>query len=131
MPNSFDQFVVLKPDQGMESLPVTPDLYADLDKNYAGFKSHVLIAAHHFTANWPTWEVHPEGDEMVVLLSGSAEFKLRLSSGDQSGHLREPGSFLLVPRNTWHTALISEPTSILFITPGEGTRNEPVPPASM
>lgn len=128
MSDIFKQFVVLKPDQLMASLPVTDDLYERLDRDYGGFKSHVLVSAHHFSTTWPTWEVHPNGDEMVVLLSGHAEFRLRTSSGDESVHLDKPGSFVLVPKNTWHTAIISEPASMLFITPGEGTLNEVDPP---
>ena len=64
---------------------------------------------------------------MVILLSGSARFKLRLESGDESIELKSPGSFLVVPKNTWHTAIIEEPTSMLFVTPGEGTLNETTP----
>lgn len=129
MPNVFEQFVVLQPNQAMNSLPVSPDLYELLDKNYNGFKSHTLIAAHQFSENWPTWEIHPHGDEMVVLLSGSTTFKLKLEAEEKTIELKEPGSFLIVPKNIWHTAIVDEPTSVLFITPGEGTQNETSPPA--
>ena len=30
---------------------------------------------------------------------------------------------IVVPRNTWHTAKVSEPTQMLFVTPGQGTIN--------
>jgi hypothetical protein len=41
-------------------------------------------------------------------------------------HLRESGSFAIVPRETWHTARTSVPTRMLFVTPGEGTENKPL-----
>ena len=129
MPLIFDHFVVLKPNLLLEQLKLSPNIYEELDERYGGFKSHTLISAHHFSENWPTWEKHPEGDELLVLLSGRAVFSLRLESGDESVELKEPGSFLIVPKNTWHTAHIDEPTSMLFITPGEGTENETSPPA--
>jgi quercetin dioxygenase-like cupin family protein len=49
---------------------------------------------------------------------------------DQGGNhqvssLGEPGAFIVVPRGTWHTARISTPTSMLFVTPGQGTENRP------
>jgi hypothetical protein len=44
--------------------------------------------------------------------------------------LETPGSFLLVPWNTWHTAIIEETASVLFITPGEDTQNEVLPPTA-
>lgn len=128
MPQVFDQFVVLKPNLEMERLDVGPEFYESLQKEYGNFKSHTLISAHNFTETWPTWEVHPHGDEMVVLMSGKAEFKLRRETGDESVVLETPGSFLVIPKNTWHTAIIEEAASVLFITPGEDTQNEVLPP---
>jgi quercetin dioxygenase-like cupin family protein len=34
-----------------------------------------------------------------------------------------PGDTVIVPRGAWHTAKIAGTTSMLFITPGEGTLN--------
>ncbi|MBU1189753.1 MAG: hypothetical protein KKC01_12060 [Gammaproteobacteria bacterium] len=65
---------------------------------------------------------------MVVLLSGRVEFVLRRESGDESIILEDPGSFVIVPRNTWHTARVAQATSVLFVTPGEGTENAVSPP---
>lgn len=127
MPRIFDEFVVLKPDMQMDSLSFGPDFYESLEKNYSGFKSHCLVSAHEFSENWNTWEIHPHGDEMVVLVAGSAELVLRRESGDESVKLLEPGSYLVVPKNTWHTAFIEKHASLLFITPGEGTLNESEP----
>jgi hypothetical protein len=39
-------------------------------------------------------------------------------------HLRDPGSFVIVPKGTWHTGRTSIPTTMLFVTPGEGTQNK-------
>ncbi len=75
------------------------------------------------------WEQHPAGDEIVVLLTGKAELVLRQDSGDQAMLLAEPGGFVVIPQSTWHTARFSEPSTMLFITPGEGTRNESEPSA--
>lgn len=127
MARLFDHFVVLKPDLLLDQLQVSSDIYQRLDEQYDQFRSHTLISAHQFTEDWSTWEKHPAGDEMVVLITGHAELILRKASGDESVELKEPGSFVLVPRDTWHTARVSEPTSMLFITPGEGTENETHP----
>lgn len=42
--------------------------------------------------------------------------------------LTESGTFVIVPRNTWHTARIRSHSIMMLITPGEGTVNaeEPV-----
>lgn len=121
--NLTDTFAVFKPDLTVEPIAVTPTIYEELDRRFNHFKGHSLIAMHGFNSDWPTWEKHPAGDEIVVLLSGAATMTLRKKSGDETVRLTEPGSYLVVPKDTWHTAHISEPTRMLFITPGEGTEN--------
>lgn len=124
-----DTFAVLQPNLRIQAVSVTPTLYADLDSDYAGFKGHVLIAAHEFSEDWRTWERHPAGDEIVLLLSGKAELVLKTSAGDESLVLDAPGSYVVIPQDTWHTARVSQPTRMLFMTPGEGTENRAEPPA--
>jgi mannose-6-phosphate isomerase-like protein (cupin superfamily) len=118
-----DTFAVLRPDLSVTTLPVTPTIHAELGARFHGFKSHVLISAYEFTTDWGVWERHPAGDEVVVLLSGRATMVLRVGSTDESTELVEPGSFVVVPRNVWHTARVTLPTRMLFCTPGEGTEN--------
>tara|TARA_R110002072_G_scaffold64_10_gene444 strand:+ start:1486 stop:1881 length:396 start_codon:yes stop_codon:yes gene_type:complete len=129
MPQIFDHVVVLKPELLLDQLEASPEIYQKLDENYDQFRSHTLIAAHQFTEDWSTWEMHPHGDELVVLLSGQAVLLLRQEAGDESVVLNKPGAFAIVPKGTWHTARISEATSMLFVTPGEGTENETSPPS--
>lgn len=43
-----------------------------------------------------------------------------------STHLRlKPGEYAFVPQGTWHTANPLQPTTMLFITAGEGTQVRP------
>ncbi|MGK2914311.1 MAG: hypothetical protein ACSLE5_07625, partial [Porticoccaceae bacterium] len=112
-------FAVLGPDLRVTPVPVTPGVYEELDARFDSFKSHVLVALFAFDTDWPTWEIHPAGDEIVVLLSGRATLLLKTAEGEQQAPLSEPGSYVVVPRNTWHTAKIAEQTRMLFITPGE------------
>src|SRR5205085_8473789 len=72
--NLASTFAVLGPDLGVTPVPVTPTVYEELDRRFAGFKGHVLVAIFAFDADWPTWERHPQGDEVVCLLSGRATF---------------------------------------------------------
>ena len=78
---------------------------------------------HRFSSNWPTWEIHPHGDEVVVLVSGSATFLLDLNGNHQQIELTQAGEYVVVPKGIWHTAHIQEQATLLFITPGEGTEN--------
>ena len=126
--NLTETFAVLKPGMGLDTLPGTDTVFEDMESAYGGFSGHVLVTTFRFDEDWPTWERHPNGDELVTLISGRAEMILRTANGDQSVELTQPGDFIVVPRDTWHTARISEPTMMVFVTPGEGTENVEQPP---
>jgi hypothetical protein len=85
-----------------------------------------LMSAFTFSEPWSTWERHPAGEELVMLLSGSVELLLEEVDGVRAAQLTEPGEYVLVPRGVWHTARTSAPTSMLFLTPGEGTEHKSV-----
>ena len=99
-----------------------------LDQRFGDFEGRTLISRFDFSEAWPTWEMHPAGDEFVCLIDGDVEITLRLSEGDETIRLSEPGSFAIVPKGTWHTANPHRPTSMLFVTPGQGTENREQPP---
>jgi mannose-6-phosphate isomerase-like protein (cupin superfamily) len=124
MPSLENTFVVLNPDQSVQCVPVTPTVYEELDQRFDHFKGRALVAAYSFTEDWPGWEVHPNGDEVVALVSGKADLVLREAGGERVVTLGKPGEFVIVPRGTWHTARISRPTMMFFVTPGEGTTHE-------
>jgi mannose-6-phosphate isomerase-like protein (cupin superfamily) len=72
------------------------------------------------------WEVHPAGDELLVMLTGAVDVELELPDGVRTVALRAPHAFY-VPRGIWHRALVREPGRMLFVTPGEGTRHRDGP----
>ena len=125
--NIGKEFVVLSPEKNATVEIADATLYQRLDQNYKGFKGHELIAAYEFEADWATWEIHPHGDEIVVLMSGDITFRFRLSDGEQSVTLSEAGSYAIVPKGVWHTANTSVKSKVLFITPGEGTQHSSAP----
>jgi quercetin dioxygenase-like cupin family protein len=84
-----------------------------------------MVMQFEFSEDWSTWERHPAGEELVVLLSGKAELILEQDGAEHASTLAQPGEFVLVPRNVWHTARVREPCAMLFVTPGEGTENRP------
>lgn len=85
-----------------------------------------LMSAFTFSEPWSMWERHPAGEELVMLLSGAATLVLEESGQEHAVHLSNPGSYVLVPRNVWHTARTGVPTTMLFLTPGAGTEHRPV-----
>jgi mannose-6-phosphate isomerase-like protein (cupin superfamily) len=121
-----ETFAVLQPDQSMALIDVTPTVFEELDRRFDGFKGRVLISSFSFDSDWPTWEMHPVGDELVCLLSGDVTMVLARGGAEERIHLRDPGSYVVVPKGTWHTARTSVPTKMLFVTPGQGTENKPI-----
>lgn len=124
MDNLAKVFAVLKPDQSVEKVSVTPSVYQELDANFDGFKSHQLVSLYSFSEDWSSWEVHPKGDEVVVLLSGEITVVLDIAGEHQQKALKEQGDYVVIPKNTWHTAKTNAEAKVLFITPGEGTEHK-------
>jgi mannose-6-phosphate isomerase-like protein (cupin superfamily) len=119
-------FVVVNPDLTAIPVTVTPTLFEELDSDFDGFRGRCLISCFSFDEDWPTWEIHPHGDEFVCLLSGDADMILGREHDAPRVRLDVPGAYALVPRGVWHTARIHAPSTMLFVTPGEDTENEPV-----
>ncbi len=123
--NNINQdFVVVNADKKASIEHSDSELYQRLAQNYGNFTGCELISCHSFTNNWPSWETHPNGDEIVILLAGAARFILMINGQQQELELSEPGSYVIVPQGVWHTAKIKDYAQLLFITPGEGTEHK-------
>jgi mannose-6-phosphate isomerase-like protein (cupin superfamily) len=119
-----EKFVVVGPDKVASVVVNSPTVYQELERDFGSFKGHDLIAVHTFSEDWASWEMHPHGDETVVLLSGSATLIVKLDGARQTLTLDKLGEAVIIPRGAWHTAKVAEQTTMLFVTPGEGTQNE-------
>ncbi len=123
---AVDTFLHLGPNGTSIPLEVNESFWQDLASG--GF-DHLgpgrLVSAYDFSEDWASWEQHPAGEEVVVLISGALEFVLEMGDGERKVTLEQPGQFLLVPRGTWHTANVARSAKVLFITPGEGTGHRP------
>jgi mannose-6-phosphate isomerase-like protein (cupin superfamily) len=108
---------------GATRLPVGPDFWATIDSN-PDLRA-TLISAGESREDWPRWEQHPYGDELVYLLEGEATLILEHDDGEERVTLRS-GEAVLVPAGTWHRALVPQPCRMLFVTFGKGTRHRPV-----
>ncbi len=119
--------LVVGPDGEASTKAVTPDFYAALEREFGSFQGHFLVAQHDFDEAWPTWEIHPKGDEFVYLIHGDIDFVLWVDDTEHLVHVNQPGTYIVVPQAIWHTARPRKPTRMLFLTPGEGTLNAEVP----
>jgi hypothetical protein len=60
------------------------------------------------------------------LLEGEVDLVLQQNGDETVVRLNEPGAYLIVPSDTWHTARVRRSAKMLFVTPGDGTENKPV-----
>ena len=111
------------------AIPVTDRFWPDLTSGkLAHLEEGRLVMQFSFDEDWDSWEMHPDGEELVLLLSGSVDFILDEGGAERAVELRAPGAFVLVPRGAWHRARPHAPTTMLFVTPGRGTRKRQVEP---
>ena len=116
----------LRPDCSVESIAVDESFWPRLMSGQLGnFHHEYLVSSFSYDQDWSTWEMHPNGDEVVCLLSGAVTLVLEGPEGRRELPLKTSGSYAIVPRGTWHTARVGVPSKMLFITPGEGTQNRP------
>ena len=71
-------------------------------------------------------EVHPDGDEILYLISGGVDVILEEADGDRTVSVK-PGQAVVVPQGVWHRVELREPSHPLFITPGPGGAHRPLP----
>ncbi len=102
-------------------LAIGPAFFANIPSILATGR---LVSLLKHDADWGGWERHPLGDEIIVQLSGRMRLHLDMPGGEAQVDL-PAGRCVIVPRNVWHTADVSEPSSALYITEGQGTEHRP------
>lgn len=83
-----------------------------------------LVSLYHFSEPWTTWEMHPEGEEIVVCISGRMTLIQEIDGKPHRVELT-PGEAIINPRGVWHTADVEGTAGALFITAGLGTQMRP------
>jgi len=81
-----------------------------------------LIMIEVTPSDWPVWECHTLGDEIVIVLEGKGVFLQEIACET----LRMPveaGSALINPAGVWHTADVEEPLRAIYMTPCRGTEH--------
>jgi mannose-6-phosphate isomerase-like protein (cupin superfamily) len=66
--------------------------------------------------------MHPHGEEVLLMLSGAISMVFDQPGGETRVPL-EAGKACVVPRGTWHRAIVHTPGRMLGITYGRGTEH--------
>ncbi|MAE96953.1 MAG: cupin [Deltaproteobacteria bacterium] len=113
---------------GSRTIPI-----ADFGFDVASFEAYIaahcrpgepgrLIMVETTPSDWPSWECHGEGDEIVIVLEGRAEFIQEIGGEERRMPVR-PGVTLINPKGIWHTADVQESLTAIYITPCPGTEH--------
>jgi bifunctional enzyme CysN/CysC len=84
-----------------------------------------LVASYQMTQDTSTWEMHPDGDEILYLVSGEIEIILE-EQGSERSILLQKGLACIVPKGYWHRQVVKAPGEELAITFGRGSQHKPV-----
>lgn len=92
----------------------------------APYRDGDLFIGHY--AGDSAWERHPSGDEIVMVMEGSADLIL-LEGEDEVRHRLAAGQLVVVPRNVWHRFEVSDGVKVFTATPApeEHSVTKPVP----
>jgi mannose-6-phosphate isomerase-like protein (cupin superfamily) len=71
-------------------------------------------------------EMHPDGDELLFVVSGRFHVSLELDTEPREIEL-VGGDALVVPRGVWHLVAVQEPGQLVHITPGPGGEHRRLP----
>jgi len=67
------------------------------------------------------WEMHPTGDEVLVMLTG--ELGVEYSDGSCRGSSAlGSGRGVVMPKGVWHRLLLREPGLLMVLSPSQGTK---------
>ena len=81
-----------------------------------------LIMVETTPSNWASWERHPAGDEIVIVLEGSGQF-IQEVDGTEIRIDVVAGDTIVNPKGVWHTADVTDPIKAIYITPCPGTEH--------
>ncbi len=126
-PSPFDlvgTYVHLEDGGGAAPVVCDADFWPDLMAGRRRYDGR-LVMASRMTGSTAHWEMHPQGEELLYLLSGAVDVILEQAAGERRVALTNRTG-CLVPRGTWHRIEVREPGELLFITAGEGTQHRPL-----
>jgi quercetin dioxygenase-like cupin family protein len=83
-----------------------------------------LVSMFAFDRPWDMWEMHPNGQELVVCVDGQMTLIQQIDGNEVSTTLGK-GEYAINPAGVWHTADVAGSATALFITAGLGTSHRP------
>lgn len=84
-----------------------------------------LVSMFTFTKPWDSWEMHPQGSEVVLCTAGTMTLHQERADGSKNTVTLAAGQYAINEPGTWHTADVEGEATAVFITAGRGTQMRP------
>ena len=86
-----------------------------------------LVMASEMSDDWDTWEMHPEGDELIMVVRGAVRVHVDHPGGPpiETPVVVAAPHLVSMPAGAWHTMDVVEPARVVTVTWGSGTRHRP------
>ncbi len=117
-----DVFVRLRPGGGMDLEPLTPSFWSGDHATPGDRVVAVFEYASSDDLHSEVLEVHPEGDELIVVLAGAIDL-ISESGGDEVVVSLDAGQAAVVRRGTWHRLSMRAPGRLLSINVRSGMQS--------
>ena len=108
-----------------QTLPLDENFWRDLQEGRFDVDHGWLTMVLPMSDDTPHWEMHPEGEELLLAQSGAFTAVMESPDGERRVRLDRATPAFVMPRGTWHRFEVERPGEILFATYGRGTRHKP------
>ncbi len=125
-----DNCIYLARDGVMRSYAKTAEFFGSVGK-IPELKDGLTLALFHANGphdvHYPVWEMHPDGDELLIVASDSLSVEFR-EEGREEGMVRTaplpPRAAFIVTAGIWHRLIVHEPSVLFAITPRHNTLHD-------
>lgn len=83
-----------------------------------------LLSMYTFDANWDSWEMHPNGAEVVLCTAGEITLVQEVDGKEKRIKLTA-GEYAINAPGVWHTTEVAGTATAVFVTAGLGTEHRP------
>jgi mannose-6-phosphate isomerase-like protein (cupin superfamily) len=116
-----DTYVHLGTGPELSLVDVTPEFWGTIHQR-TELHTGRLVTGMTMDTDWDVWEMHPAGDELIVVTEGAVHVHV-----DDDGVGREfdvdAPEYFVVPAGVWHTMDARGPARMVVVTWGEGTQH--------
>jgi len=84
--------------------------------------AHYHVNGPH-DVHYPVWEMRPEGDELLIVASGSLSVEFRTGETARTAPFPREAA-VIVPAGMWHRLIVHEPSVLIAITTRRNTVHE-------